>query len=189
MKNKKLKIFIILIFVVVSILCVFKIRAEPNNFKVENKILSNIIQEVSDYEKIKNEELQSEFQENIYEWKIEIPIIELNAPIAEGIEMDTLNKYVGHFEESQKLEGNIALAGHNRGYDNNYFAKVKELKVRDEITYTYNGNIKTYVIDVVSVIDSTDWSVIENTNENRITLITCVENEPQYRRCIRGIEK
>ena len=27
------------------------------------------------------------------------------------------------------------------------------------------------------------------TEENRITLITCVENEPEYRRCIQGIEK
>ncbi len=30
---------------------------------------------------------------------------------------------------------------------------------------------------------------MEKTEENEITLITCIENEPEYRRCIKGIEK
>lgn len=62
------------------------------------------------------------------DWKIEIPKINLVANIAEGTEENTLNKYVGHFEETVKTLGNIGLAAHNRGYKVNYFEKIKELK-------------------------------------------------------------
>ena len=31
--------------------------------------------------------------------------------------------------------------------------------------------------------------MLKNTDENKITLITCLENEPEYRRCIQAIEK
>ena len=38
------------------------------------------------------------------------------------------------------------------------------------------------------IIENTDWTYLEDTEENTITLITCVENEPKYRRCIQGEE-
>ena len=48
----------------------------------------------------------------------------------------------------------------------------------------------TYIIDTIEIIRSTDWSYLEKyDDENRITLITCVENEPQYRRCVQAVEK
>ena len=43
-------------------------------------------------------------------------------------------------------------------------------------------------MELVSIIKDTDWSKLENTQDNRITLITCVENVPDSRRCIQGIE-
>ena len=38
------------------------------------------------------------------------------------------------------------------------------------------------------VIKDTDWSYLEATDDNRITLITCEENRENYRRCIQAIE-
>ena len=46
-----------------------------------------------------------------------------------------------------------------------------------------------YEVKTMEIIENTDWSYLKNTEDNRITLITCVENEPKYRRCIQGIEK
>ena len=34
-----------------------------------------------------------------------------------------------------------------------------------------------------------EFDELEETEENTITLITCIENEPEYRRCVRAIEK
>ena len=55
-------------------------------------------------------------------WYIEIPEINLKAEIREGTLKEIMDKYVGHFEETSKTTGNIGLAAHNRGYENNYFA-------------------------------------------------------------------
>ena len=37
-------------------------------------------------------------------------------------------EYVGHFENTNLLNGNVGLAAHNRGYPINYFARLKELE-------------------------------------------------------------
>ena len=100
-----------------------------------------------------------------------------------------MSKYVGHFEDTSKTTGNIGLAAHNRGYEVNYFSGLKTLKEGDEIIYKYNNFEKTYIVNQHKIIKDTDWSYLEQTEENKITLITCIENEPEYRRRIQGIEK
>lgn len=128
-------------------------------------------------------------EEKIQKWQIEIPAILLKAQIAEGTDKQTLDKYVGHFEITEKKNGNIGLAAHNRGYPVNYFAKLKDLKEGDEIIYTYEEFQKTYVVTQNIKISDIDWSYLQKTEENKITLITCIANEPAYRRCVQGIEK
>lgn len=122
-------------------------------------------------------------------WQINIPKIELSADISNGTDKETLNKYVGHFIETPIEEGNIALAGHNRGYDVNYFSRLKELREGDEIIYIHNEINRIYEVTKNKIIKDTDIDVLENTEENILTLITCVENEPNYRRCVQAEEK
>ena len=122
-------------------------------------------------------------------WKIEIPAISLIAEISEGTDEETLNKYVGHFIITQKTEGNIGLAAHNRGYPVNYFENLKNLEGGEEIIYTYGEFSKTYVVKQNIKISDIDWSYLENSKENKITLITCISNEPAYRRCVQATEK
>ena len=68
-------------------------------------------------------------------WRIQIPKINLDVHIMEGTTSNILLKAVGHFEETSKLNGNVGLAAHNRGYQCNFFANIKKLKVGDEIIY------------------------------------------------------
>lgn len=124
-----------------------------------------------------------------YDWCISIPIIELVAPIEETVEKEVMERSVGHFSNTSKWNGNVGLGAHNRGYKVNYFSNIKKLKRGDVILYKYNGETKQYSVNNIVIIKDTDWSYLENTEENRITLITCVENEPNYRRCIQGIEE
>lgn len=124
-----------------------------------------------------------------YDWQIEIPAISLKAEIAEGTSKEVMNKFVGHFTETSIKKGNVGLAAHNRGYQFNYFENLKKLKENDQIIYKYKDFQKTYFVEKIKIIKDTDWSYLENTEENVITLITCVENEPEYRRCIQGIER
>lgn len=94
-----------------------------------------------------------------------------------------------HFEATPKTEGNVCLAAHNRGYKVNYFENLKNLKGGEEIIYTKGKFAKTYIVERNIKISETDWSYLENSNKNKITLITCIENEPAYRRCVQAIEK
>ena len=129
-----------------------------------------------------------ETKEEKNNWKIMIPEISLEAEISEGTSKEIMDKFVGHFEETTKISGNVGLAAHNRGYAVNYFANIKQLKENDKIIYQYNGEQKTYSVIENKIIKDTDWSLLENTKDNRITLITCVENEPEYRRCVQAKE-
>ncbi len=152
-------------------------------FQVEN--ISNEVTKENTIKEDTNEEIKGT-KEN---WYLEIPKINLKAPISEGTTSEVMDDYIGHFEETSKDLGNIGLAAHNRGYKNNYFRDLKQLKENDEIYYTYNGKTRKYVVTQSIIIKDTDWTYLEETKENTITLITCVENQPEYRRCIIGKEE
>lgn len=121
---------------------------------------------------------------------LEIPKLNIKAPVKEGTSQPILKYSVGHFSNSSDWNGNIALASHNRGdYVAHYFSNIHELVVGDEIIYKTKFGERRYVVEKTKQIESTDWSVISNTKENRITLITCIKNKPQLRLCVQAVEK
>lgn len=146
-----------------------------NSEKIENNVIySN--EKITDINNFKNS--------NINNWKIEIPKINLEAKIQEGTSEKVLDEYVGHFEETKRQYGNIGLAAHNRGYRVNYFNRIKELNIGDKIYYYYNNSKVIYKVVDKKIIKDTNWKVLEDTKENYLTLITCMENKPEQRRCI-----
>lgn len=168
-------------------------QAKTMKEKEEKIELANLYQNIMIKEKQNAKKEIFNVSEKILEknkniWKIEIPILQLNATIAEGTSQDVLAEAVGHFEESDFWEGNVALAAHNRGYGCNFFQEIKKLKKGDRIIYKTQKGKREYEVIVNTVIEETNWSYIENTDDNRITLITCEENKREYRRCIQGIE-
>ena len=156
-----------------------------NNAVVNNCSNNEIIENIVD-EKNETNAYKQKIENQNDAWKVTIKKINVNAEIADGVTPDVLNKYVGHFKQSGYASGNIALAAHNRGYAVNYFNKIKELNIGDEIEYSYMGKVQVYLVYENRVIEDTNVEVVENTSENIITLITCVENKPAQRRCIRG---
>ena len=110
------------------------------------------------------------------------------APIAEGTDLKTIGKYVGHFENTSFLDGNVCLCSHNRGSNAAYFGEIKNLVEGDIITYITKYETKEYAVKEVKQIEETDLSVLNQTEDNRITLITCVENQKNLRQCVVGIE-
>lgn len=184
-------ISIILYFIINSLVSSDLLKAEKVEFKVNFITQKNFVQKETIYsENLANDNATiSNETSNLNNWYIQIDKVSLTAPIQEGTSKQILDDYVGHFEESSKDLGNICLAAHNRGYKNNYFNRLKELQEGDEIRYTYKDIERTYIVIKHEIIQNTDWSNLEPTKENTITLITCVENEPKYRRCIQGVEK
>lgn len=137
---------------------------------------------------INTEEYEFSYLDMENEWRIKIPKINIDAPIKSGTTQDVLATAVGHFEETTLWDGNVALAGHNRGYNCNFFQKIKELEIGDKIIYCTDKGKREYKVTTNRIIKQTDWSYVKNTQDNRITLITCVENMFEYRRCIQAVE-
>lgn len=121
-------------------------------------------------------------------WRIQIPRLGLDVHIQEGTTQPVLLKAVGHFEGTVTWNGNVCLAGHNRGYLCNFFQKIKNLQIGDEIIYCTKQGKRVYKVQTNTVILSTDWRYIEETKDNRITLITCEENRGEYRRCVQAMQ-
>ena len=182
------------ISIIITIVIFLSINFIINNFSKINLKSINFNQTISNRDEFPNNNVPQEKNANSnnesqYNWYIEIKSISLKAPIEETTEAEVLCRSVGHFEDTSKEEGNIGIAAHNRGYEVNYFENLKSVKIGDEIIYQYNNFKMIYEIDTIEIIEDTDWSYLEKTDENKITLITCVENEPNYRRCVQATQK
>ena len=116
---------------------------------------------------------------------IKIDKIGFEGLIYEGTSLDTLRKGVGHFENSPYLNGNVCLAAHNT---NEYWAKLHTLENGDKITYISFLGTKEYQVTNVTKISETDWTLLQNSDENILTLITCVKGDKPKRLCVQAIE-
>ena len=63
-----------------------------------------------------------------------------------------------------------------------------ELSVGDKIHYTCFLGTKEYEVSNISKISETDWSSLENTDTNTLTLITCVKGQKNLRLCVQAKE-
>lgn len=114
---------------------------------------------------------------------LSIPSIDLSVKVYEGSGDSSLAKGVGHFENTSIWDGNVCLAGHNRGV-NTYFGKIHTLNPGNTIQLTTRLGTRTYQVKSVQKIASTQVSVLDATAQNQLTLITCVANESSYRWCV-----
>jgi sortase A len=118
---------------------------------------------------------------------LSIPAIGLSVTVYEGESLANLAKGVGHFSETSAWDGNVAIAGHNRG-SANYFGQIHTLVTGDLIEYATALGTKQYKVVSVGRISETDMSGLEPASDNRITLITCVRNVPELRWQVVAVE-
>ena len=185
MKNRikilLLTIAIITLTCVVAFFVIFNRKDVSNNYD----LIINSTKEV----------IQNEIIENTYfieEWEIntigiiEIPSINLKLSVADGIDDETLSKYIGHFPSTPFIFGNVGIAGHNY---QEFFADLDKVKDGDEIIYIFPEGKRIYIVNKIIQITETDWSYLDFTEDNRLTMITCVKGKPELRLCVQAIEK
>lgn len=116
---------------------------------------------------------------------LEIPSINFKDIVIEGTTQDALAQGIGLFEHSSILQGNVCLAGHNT---TRFFANLKDVKQGDRIKYSSCLGNKEYEITTIKQIEETDWSMLEDTEDNRLTIITCVKGQKNLRLCVQALE-
>jgi len=189
--NKKIiRISIITFFIIILTISMFfivKYLVNRNNINyVYNEYSYDYPQDRLDNTNIeKNNDLMLKINNEHVVGIIKIDKINFEGLVYEGTSTSTLNKGVGHFENSAFFDGNVCLAAHN---SNQYWAKLNTLQNEDIIYYTSFLGTRKYKVNNISKISETDWSFIENNDKNSISLITCVKGIPSQRLLVQGIE-
>ena len=112
---------------------------------------------------------------------LKIPAIDVSVKVYDDTTTANMKKGATHFTETSYWDGNVAFAAHNRS---SYFGKIYKLESGDTITYTTKIGTRKYQVTSVYKIDDDDTSCLNHSTENRLTLVTCVENQSAYRWCV-----
>lgn len=102
--------------------------------------------------------------------------------------MEDMKKGASHYRTSSYWDGNICVAAHIGNASYSYFERLKELKVGDIVEYETTLGTRRYKVDDIRTISDEDWSVIERTEENRLTMTTCIDGKDNMRLCVRATE-
>ena len=123
---------------------------------------------------------------------VTIPGIDLSARVFEAeTEMEAMEWGVAHFRSTSAWQGNIALSAHNVNLNGTpgYFLNLHKLNQGDVISYETALGTREYIVEAIKEISELDWSMLDRTDDNRITLITCITGKPEMRLMVQGIER
>lgn len=106
---------------------------------------------------------------------LDIPSISCKETVKEGCDRGTLSEALGHMEETvlPGESGNCIIAGHRNYSFGLHFNRLNEVAVGDEITITTKQGVYTYTVTKIKVVEPTDLSVLSQTEDATLTLITC----------------
>ena len=118
---------------------------------------------------------------------VAIPALNISMKVWEGETNTSMAKGLGRYSTTSAWNGNVGVCGHNRGAKY-VIGGIKDLENGDLISYTTIFGTRTYEVVMVRTISSTDWSYLQATADNRITITTCLADQPDKRICVQAVE-
>jgi len=102
---------------------------------------------------------------------LRIPKIRLEVPVLRGTDEFTLNRAVGHIDDTALpgTDGNSGIAGHRDGF----FRGLKDIGPDDAIELETLGGKEVYRVERTWVVYPEDVSVLDPTPTRSLTLVTC----------------
>jgi sortase A len=102
---------------------------------------------------------------------LRIPSIRLEVPVLPGTDNDTLDRAVGHIENTAEpgADGNSGIAGHRDGF----FRGLKDISSGDAIELDTLEGTDFYRVERTWVVNPEDVSVLDPTSTRVLTLVTC----------------
>jgi sortase A len=107
--------------------------------------------------------------------RIKVPAIRVDVVVVEGITPTALRAGAGHYPQTPLPceKGNVAIAGHRTTYGKP-FADIDQLRVGDQIELdTPIGGCVYQLKRPPFVVDKSDLSVLNQTNDKTLTLTSC----------------
>lgn len=121
-----------------------------------------------------------------------IPKLNLSANVYESPDnMEAMSRGVAHFPSTSAYDGNVALSAHNINLDGSdgYFKYLYTLAKGDNVTYQTALGERSYIVESVTTIAASDWTPLYYTDDNRLTMITCISGQADKRLCVTAIQK
>ncbi|MGN1223912.1 MAG: class D sortase [Ruminococcus sp.] len=117
-------------------------------------------------------------QENVV---VEIPDLDIKAPVLDGIDNDTLRQAAGHFENTGDVgEGNYCIAGHSSVIYEEFFNDLKNVQLGMKIyLYDKSKNLCTYVVTDSFIVDPNETWILDDFEDVRVTIVTCTDDGTQ----------
>jgi sortase A len=103
---------------------------------------------------------------------LRISRVGLEVPVLEGVDDLTLNRGAGHVPGTSMpgQPGNVAVAGHRDGF----FRVLKDVVPGDTIEIERpGGHTDRYVVSGTKIVQPSDTSVLAETADSELTLVTC----------------
>lgn len=102
---------------------------------------------------------------------LRIPKIGLEVAVLDGTDDLTLNRAVGHIEDTPKPgeNGNVGIAGHRDGF----FRGLKDVVRGDTMELETLSGKETYRVDDIWIVDPEDIHVLDPTPGRALTLVAC----------------
>lgn len=103
--------------------------------------------------------------------KVSIPKIKLEAIVVEGASRRELSIGPGHVKQTAMPgePGNAVITAHR----DTFFRHIYELQKGDQILVRRNGQVFTFEVTGKKIVEPEDVSVLKQTADSRLTLITC----------------
>ena len=119
-----------------------------------------------------------------------IESIGVSAPVYEtDDEMEAMRKGIAHYKTTSAWSGNIGLCAHNGNASYCWFHDLHKVEKGDVVTYQTALGTRTYEVSEIKEIEETDWSMLGRTEDNRITMTTCIDGKPSKRLVVQAVEK
>ena len=115
---------------------------------------------------------------------IQIPKIDIDVSVVEGVRNEDIKLNVGHFPQSDMPwtpGGNFCVAGHSSVVYNCLFNDLHKAKEGMKCTVITQFGTYDYTITNVRVVEATDVSILERSEDGKakITMATCINSGSQ----------
>ncbi|MCD4756170.1 sortase [bacterium] len=121
--------------------------------------------------------------------KLEIESIGVKGNIFQGSDSNTLEKGFWHFPLSKYpgQKGNVVVISHRYLHippAKNTFFNLDKVRKGDSLFFTQEGNSYNYIVSEVKIVEKNDISVIQDSSDYRVTLITCTPLWTSHQRLV-----
>jgi sortase A len=102
---------------------------------------------------------------------LEIPRLDLEVPVYNGASDLHMDRGAARIEGTAMPgePGNLGVAGHRDGY----FRVLKDIELGDEIKITTADGSESYIVLELKIVDPTEVEVLNPTEQQSVTLVTC----------------